>query len=216
MSQIIPRHPLYWPPGWRRTDAHQRERAKFGKGERQYASDPAGGSWVRFKNLTINDGLKRVMHELQRMGVDPDDVVISSNLRLRLDGLPASAQTNPDDCGAAVYWRHGSGTRCMAIDRYDRVQDNLAAIAATLDAMRAIDRHGGATIMDRAFQGFVALPAPRAWWQVLELSGPHPTRTEIDSAHRRLISKHHPDKGGDADIAADINAARDQGMESIR
>lgn len=216
MSEPISAFPLQWPAGWRRTEPHRRERAKFSKGERQYGTVPGSGSWVRRKDLTINDGLQRVLTELQRMGIDRDDMVISTNLRTRLDGLPASGQRAPDDPGAAVYWRNGSGTRCMAIDRYDMVQDNLAAIAATLDAMRAIERHGGATILDRAFQGFVALPAPRAWWQVLELKGPNPTLADIEAAHRRLISKHHPDKGGDVEIAADINAARDQGLEAIR
>lgn len=203
---------MQWPAGWRRTGAVLRERAKFGNKGKGWRDGHYDGK----TSLTINQALQRVLDELDRMDIHKEDIVISTNLPVRLDGLPASGRAQPDDPGAAVYWRNGAGTRCMAIDRYDRVQDNLAAIAATLDAMRSIDRHGGATIMDRAFQGFVALPAPRAWWQVLELNGPNPTRAEIEAAHRRLISKHHPDKGGDVEIAADINAARDQGLEAIR
>ncbi len=222
-TETVQAFPLQWPTGWRRCEPHQRERAKFGKSVPQYRTKYVNGvaagterSYDRRESLTIAEATKRVLEELQRMGIGDDDIVISSNLRLRLDGLPASGQAAPQDPGAAVYWRNGAGTRCMAIDRYDRVQDNLAAIAATLDAMRAIERHGGATILDRAFQGFVALPAPRAWWQVLELKDHHATRAQIMDAHRRLIAKHHPDKGGDTEIAADINAARDQGLEAIR
>lgn len=223
MSETIQRFPLQWPAGWRRTQPAQRERAKFGKSvttyRTKYVNGVASGTEQghdRKEALTIAEATTRVLEELERMGVGADDIVISSNLRLRLDGLPASGQANPDDCGAAVYWRSGSGTRCMAIDRYDRIQDNLAAIAATLDAMRAIDRHGGATIMDRAFQGFVALPAPVAWWQVLGLTSHNATKEDINSAFRRLAMQHHPDMGGDADRMADINAARDQGLEAIR
>lgn len=223
MSETIQRYPLQWPAGWRRTAPAERERAKFGKSVPQYRTKYVNGvasgterSYDRKESLSIADATNRVLEELQRMGASADDVVISSNLRLRLDGLPMSNQAQPDDPGVAVYWRRGATTRCMPIDRYDRVQDNIAAIAATLDAMRAIERHGGSTILDRAFQGFAALPAPRAWWQVLELKGPSPTLAEIEYAHRRLISKHHPDKGGDVDLAADINAARDQGLEAIR
>lgn len=223
MSETIQRYPLHWPAGWRRTEAHQRERAKFGKKVAVYRDKWDGASKVgrehaydKHESLSIAEATNRVLDELQRMGASADDVVISSNLRVRLDGLPVSKQAQPDDPGVAVYWRSGATTRCMPIDRYDRVQDNIAAIAATLDAMRAIERHGGSTILDRAFQGFAALPAPRAWWQVLELKGPSPTLAEIEYAHRRLISKHHPDKGGDVDLAADINAARDQGLEAIR
>lgn len=214
MSETIARYPLQWPAGWRRTKSYQRERAKFGrKGDGWKRGD---GQYHGKEALSIAQATTRVLEELQRMGVRDDDVVISSNMRLRLDGMPASGQANPDDCGVAVYWRSGAGTRCMGVDRYDRVQDNLAAIAATLNAMRAIERHGGAAILDRAFQGFVALEAPRAWWQVLELPGPNPTSAELHAAHRRLMQKHHPDKGGDSQIAADINAARDQGIEAIR
>lgn len=223
MSETIQAHPLQWPPGWRRTPKSDRERARFSKKvavyRTKYVSGIAAGQehgYDRKESLSIAESTQRVLAELRRMGMDADDIVISSNLRLRIDGLPMSGQRAPEDPGVAVYWRSGSGTRCMAIDRYDRVQDNLAAIAATLDAMRAIERHGGATILDRAFQGFLALPAPRAWWQVLELTDHHATRAQIMDAHRRLIAKHHPDKGGDTEIAADINAARDQGLEAIR
>jgi len=55
----------------------------------------------------------------------------------------------------------------MAIDRYSTVEGNLAAIAATLDAMRAIERHGATVILERTFADFMALPAPvaaREWW----------------------------------------------------
>lgn len=103
----------------------------------------------------------------------------------------------------------------MAVDRYDRVEDNLAAIAATLDAMRAIERHGGASILDRAFQGFTALAAPESWWQVLGLKGPNTSRDEIETAHRRLAMANHPDRGGDTDKMSRINRARDQGLDTI-
>lgn len=88
--------------------------------------------------------------------------------------------------------------RCMAIDRYDRVADNLAAIAATLDAMRAIERHGGAAILDRAFTGFAALDPPEAHWSaVLGVTTLTPIG-EVRATYRRLRSQHHPDNGGNA------------------
>src|SRR5690606_2593615 len=145
-----------WPAGWKRTPAHQRTRAKFGKkGQSSY------GSWQTKNALTIAQALDRVRGELQRMGIRDDDLVVSTNLQLRLDGFPRSGQPEPQDPGGAVYWneprQRGNPPRCMAIDRYDRVADNLAAVAATLEAMRAIERHGGAEILERAFTGFTAL-----------------------------------------------------------
>lgn len=156
---------------------------------------------MRQRELTISDALKRVRAELDRMGYDDADFVISTNLELRLDGYPRSSQREPDDAGVAVYWRDASGMRCMAIDRYYRVADNLAAIAATLDAMRAIERHGGAEILDRAFTGFAALspPSSRTWRDVLGFAPTdRPSHADIEAAYRRLRSQHHPDRGGDA------------------
>jgi hypothetical protein len=40
--------------------------------------------------------------------------------------------------------------------------------------------------------------------------GPQATRAEIQAAHARLIRLAHPDKGGTAGLAAQLNAARDR------
>lgn len=197
-------YPLAWPTGWKRTAA--REHAKFGK----KVTRP-GSTWSRTEDLTVAEAVARVLAELQRMGRSREDIVISTNLILRLDGLPRSDQRAPDDPGVAVYWQtRGGAPKVMAIDRYYRVADNLAAVAATLDAMRAIERHGGAAVLDRAFTGFTALPAPgatREWWEVLGVPATA-TAAEAKAAFRRLAATHHPDRpGGDAARMAEINAA---------
>ena len=116
-------------------------------------------------------GVERVLDELGRLSIWRDDSVISTNITTRLDGLPRSDQKAPEDPGVAVYWETKNGDRrVMAIDQYRRVADNLAAIAATLEALRAIERHGGAQILDRAFTGFTSLPSPaaaRTWREVI-------------------------------------------------
>lgn len=196
------RYPLAWAEGWKRMKSYQRKTATFSR---------------HGKALTVFDGVQRVLDELERLGVHQDDVIVSTNLQTRLDGLPRSNQARPADPGVCVYWRKSpkEPMRCMAVDRYDEVQDNLAAVAATLEAMRSIERHGGAAILDRAFTGFAALPAPAAgrrdWWVVLgvpETAGP----VEIRAAHRGLAQAHHPDRGGDAARMAEVNAARDAGL----
>ena len=199
MREAIEAYPLTWPQGWPRKQSYQRSRAKFSTSGRV---------------LSVMDGIQRVLLELERLGVKRDDLVISTSIPTRLDGLPRSDRTVADP-GGAVYWRKRADTRCMAIDRYDRVADNLAAIAATLEAMRAIERHGGAEILDRAFTGFVALPAPEQWWQVLGVAETA-TCGEIDAAYRRLAALHHPDRGGDNAQMARINTARDQGLAGSR
>ena len=181
--------PLQWPTGWKRAAARKEGRFTTTRNSRRAAA------------LSVIDGVERVLIELDRMGYRRDDIVISTNVPTRLDGLPRSGLNEPGDPGAAVYWRTRKGeNKVMAIDIYDRVADNLAAIAATLDSMRAIERHGGAAILDRAFTGFTALPAPaaaRAWWDVLGVSQ-RASDEEIKAAYRRLRSDHHPAKGGSA------------------
>lgn len=194
-------HPLSWPTGWKRTEPARQREAKFSKYD---------------KRLTLTQGLERVLAELERMGIDKQDVIVSTNVRTRLDGMPRSGEPEPEDHGAAVYWREwNDARRVMAIDIYNKVADNLAAIAATLEAMRAIERHGGAAILERAFTGFTALPAPTAardWWDVLGVYR-SATANQISTAYRTLASKHHPDKGGSAEKMAELNQARDAALK---
>lgn len=194
-------YPLQWPLGWKRSAG--RKSANF----------------TRYKKeLSIYDGVERVLGELDRMGYGRNDVVISTDVETRLDGLPRSDRAAPADPGVAVYWRTKKGdNKVMAIDHYDRVADNLAAVAATLEAMRAIERHGGAMILERAFTGFTALPAPtstRNWWDVLQVPRDSSTREECKAAYRRLASLRHPDKvGGSHELMAELNAAQEAALQ---
>lgn len=126
------RYPLAWPDGWHRTPAHQRKRATFGRKETR-----PGNSWKSHARLTVNDATCRVLAELERLGVvRDDDIIISTMIRVRLDGRPRSGEPEPNDPGVAVYWeRSNEPPRCMAIDLYDRVADNLAAVAEASTGM---------------------------------------------------------------------------------
>lgn len=205
-------YPLQWPTGWKRTGGAYRKQARFSKAQKRYSGS---SSWSSQRNLTTSEALQRLLEELERMGIDRDDVVISTNIPVRLDGLPRSGAAEPSDPGAAVYWvEKGDARRVMAIDIYDRVADNIAALAATLDAMRSIERHGGAAVLERAFTGFTALPAPgaeKSWWEVLGVPKTA-TPEAIRAAWRTLASTAHPDKGGSDAAMAEINAAREKGL----
>lgn len=205
-------YPLSWPAGWKRTSDYQRKSPQFKKsGER----------------LSIAEAINRLLRELkQQPGIVDDSMVVSTNVKPTLAGMPSSrGGAQPDDPGVAVYWtcvKRGSNgqakrielRRCIASDAYLTVAGNLGAIAATLEAMRAIERHGGAEILDRAFTGFTALPAPEQWFQVLGV-GANATVDEIKAAHRRLASDIHPDAGGNDAQMARVNVARDEGLRSL-
>jgi hypothetical protein len=209
---MIDAYPLTWPAGWPRTPVAEQRYGRFGtkKSDKPYTS---------YSNITIAEGTARVLEQLARMGIGRDDVVISTNLQLRRDGLPRSSQAAPSDAGAAVYWSTRRGERrVMAIDQYHKVEENLAAIAATLDAMRAIERHGGAQILDRAFTGFAALPAPttaRTWRGVMTFGESTPTREQLRQRYRHLASVRHPDRGGSDAAMSELNVALRQAEEEI-
>lgn len=205
--------PLAWPAGWPRTASYHRKQAQFGRTEYK-----PGQSYRSKTDITMADAMKRVREELVRLGINTtDDMIVSTNLKLNLSGLPRGDQGEPGDPGVAVYFqkKEGSGhnaymgpMRVIAVDRYDRVRDNLAAIAATLEAMRAIERHGGAQILERAFTGFAALTAPgKTWWDVLEVK-PDASLEIIEANFRRLARDRHPDRGGTQDAMAALTEAR--------
>jgi hypothetical protein len=215
-------YPLTWPDGWHRTPPSQQKTAQFGKTETVRSTVPGSThSWQRKKPLTVMDGIQRVLQELSRMGFTRDDVLISTNLVTRLDGLPRSDQLKPADPGVAVYWRKGTKgqMRCIAIDIYNDVADNLAAVAATLDALRAIERHGGAQVQERSFRGFAALPqsTQRHWKDVLGLNnlGRQIHESDIQAAYRIAALGAHPDRGGSHEAMAELNLAREEALHEI-
>jgi hypothetical protein len=210
-------YPLQWPAGWKRTDRHSRENGRFNRKERQYRGD-GEPTWMKTKILSVYEASQRVLDSLQKMGISENDVVLSTNVPLRLDGRPRSDQREPDDPGVAVYWhKRGQPMRCIAIDRYNLIADNIAAVAATLEAMRAIERHGGAEILERTFTGFAALSdgSQKPWREVLGLTTQDLTIGGVDDAFRRLAKIHHPDAGGNAEQFRELSEAREAARQEL-
>lgn len=203
---MIPAFPLHWPAGWKRTDAYRRSDSRFRNAHR--------GNDAR---LSPYDGVGRVLEQLTAMRISRDDIVVSTNLPVRLDGLPRSDAREPGDPGAAVYWRTRAGdVKCMAIDRYRRVADNLAAIAATLEALRAIERHGGGEILDRAFTGFTAIEGPAKSFRDVLGIGADATLEQARAAYLRLRSSTHPDRGGSAERFNSVERAWTEAQAVLR
>jgi hypothetical protein len=212
------RYPLYWPAGWKRTKPSERKAAAFSKSNWAFHE----GRKVRgaIQRLSLSDGIARISTELRRLDVEKGSALVSSNIPIRLDGGLRGDRGEPSDPGVAVYWEANSVSQCIAIDLYQRVADNLAAVSATLAAMRAIQRHGGAEILHRAFRGFTALPeraGSKSWHQILKF---HPTDKEvtpemIQNAFREMAKIRHPDAGGSEDEFRELLWARDQALLEI-
>lgn len=134
------RFPLYWPAGWPRV------------------ARPIPSAFD--KSRTVYQTIGFLLGELRRAGVSPQSIRISSNVPLRLDGLPRSEKRQPDDRGAAVYCLRRGEALVFACDKWDRVECNLYAIAKDVEAIRARLRWGVVSL-EQALKGNQALPEMR-------------------------------------------------------
>jgi hypothetical protein len=210
------RYPLTWPTGWKRTLPGHRVRSKFGQVNKGTGLD--GVPYKAKSKVRMDDAFDRIEEELERIGVDLSTVIVSTNLPTNLRGLPQANQGEPSDPGVAVYWTHKKKPQCMAIDRYFRVADNIAAVAATLYAMRAIERHGGAQIMERVFIGFAQLPVNSSppWRDVLQFHAAGKVSLDmVQTAYRALAAKRHPDVGGSEESFTELVQARDAALREL-
>jgi hypothetical protein len=158
----------------------------------------------KFGSRSIGQAIDILRKQIALLG--GEHAVISTNTKLRLDGLPYSQQAQPSDKGVAVYFAHKKRPMCFACDRWDKVQDNVYAVAMTIEALRGIERWGGGKMMEEAFTGFTALPG-YSHWDVLGLK-PGASATEIEAAFRGKAKLVHPDVGGSEAEMAKLNAAR--------
>jgi len=214
-TAAITSNPLYWPPGWKRVPKSLQKRAPFfSKNYSSYGKN----------SISIAQATRFVLDELKRMNVLDCNVIISSNLKLRMDGLPYSDQRAPDDVGVAVWWRDPKSKdgidKVIACDQYDRVADNLYAVGKTIEALRGIERWGGAQILERTFAGFEALPAPstgspRPWREVLGVDDGENNIETVKGCFRICASKAHPDRGGSDERMAEVNRAWDEAQREL-
>lgn len=208
----VTRYPLSWPHGWPR--APQRQNARFSSRGGSYQN---GGNW--HIAVTISDGLDRLNDELKRLGAR--DVLISTNLVVGQRGMPLANQAEPRDPGVAVYFKLKGKDRVLACDSWRRTAENLAAIAAHIDAIRRQERYKVGTL-DQAFAGYDALPPPGAdnrppWRKVFGFTSPGTIAIEqVEVRYRHLAKQFHPDmQNGSHDAMAQLNQAREAAYKEL-
>lgn len=198
-------YPLQWPDGWKRT------------------SDGARKNYGPFKT-TFDKARRDLYDELRLLGAS--SVTVSSNIPLRLDGHPRAdvGRMRISDPGVAVYFTLRGKQMAMARDAYWTVHDNLRSIGLAIEHLRGMERHGGGSMMERAFEGFAALPEPgnashrRKWWQVFDFQqdpskvapmgiGAAATLAGCEAAYLAKARTAHPDAGGSHEQMAELNAA---------
>lgn len=200
MTAPLDAFPLTWPAGWKRTAPHARVR--------KYA----------FK-VTEEAARYDLLDSLRKLG--GRDVVISTDKPTRKDGLPMVSAREPNDPGVAVYWTWKGKPQVMACDAWATVRENMRSIGLAIEGLRAVERSGASQILERAFTGFAALPAPgssgRPWRVVFAYQEHEPlTREKVNGTYRELAKLRHPDiAGGSHEAMTELNVALEAALREI-
>ena len=170
-------YPICWPISRPRTKFAHRRHARF--------------------NTKFGKARDNLLTEIRRLG--GTDAIISSNIPHRNDGLPRanafSSVELKNDPGIAVYFTRKKKKLCFACDCYLTVDDNMHAIAKTVEALRGIARWGTGDMMEAAFTGFMALPeiSHSDVWDTLGIYQENATEQDVMSAWRARAKECHPD-----------------------
>ena len=189
--------PLQWPIGRQRVQNPERS---------------------KFKPSSIYEEARDIFRQVGLMG--GREIIISSNMQYRNDGLPYTRQ-NVNDTGVAVYFKSSNNEeQCIPCDNWITLEENMRAIAKTIEAMRGIERWGGKSLMNAAFSGFKALPSStiitpppdrekRSWWVVLGVDQ-NADAPSVKQAYRRAQATAHPDAGGSSYDFQEVQVAYEE------
>lgn len=212
-TRSIPRYPLEWPMGWPRKRHHQRKVGNFSMTREDRLPD---NRYVkRITAVSMEAATGRLEQQLNLLG--GTHATLSTNISLNLRGIPRGDEVpRGGDPGAAIYFSFKGRATVLACDSYTRVADNIAALAAHIDAIRRIDRYGVGSI-EQALEGYKALPADTAadWRAVFGLNG-NATIDAVQAAFKDLARQRHPDITHDDGAAmAHLNRARDYALAEL-
>lgn len=137
------------------------------------------------------------------------NVVLQAGFRadqLRQDSWPLGRATPSHP--AVIVSFNDSDNRPLSFpcDRYDSYEHNLRAIALSLEALRAVDRHG-VTKRGEQYAGFKQIEAPKQWTvddaaQFLGAKTGYPAQMIVEDPddyrklYRAAAKTLHPDQGG--------------------
>ncbi len=186
MGDMPQAYPLAWPPGWPRTPVRH-------KGVYRTALSTALNNLRSQLRMLCGDSAARTL-------------VLSSNATLGNDA--------PADPGVVAYLTWEGQQIAIPCDRWHRIEHNVQAIALTIEAMRAMERHGAKHMIKAMFQGFVALPPAGDDWRAA--LGFPATLADAEKNYRELARAAHPDAGGSTEAMARLNAARDRARKELR
>lgn len=184
LNMNVTAYPLCWPAGWPKTLPQQRESAKF--------------------KATLSSALNGLKREVELLG--GKRLVLSSNYTL--------GNEHPRESGVVAYFNYNDAAVAIPCDRWLKIEDNVRAIALTIEAMRGMERWGAKHMIAAMFTGFKQLEAKTggiSWWEVLGVA-PDAGAEQIKAAYRDRARVCHPDVGGSSEAMATLNAAYEMAL----
>lgn len=188
VMQITP-YPLAWPDDQPRSA--QRKKSAF--------------------HTAFEGALKNVRKSLTMFSQDSGKTVSLAQITSNASWL----DPNPNDPGIAIWFEWDGALRCIAVDRYLTVAENLQAVHHVLEARRVELRHAGINMVRTTFRGFIAaLPAPGSTpWQVTLDVPANATREQISAAYK---AKARELAGRDDQVKLqELNVARDKALAQL-
>lgn len=204
------RFPLVWPKGRPRTKDRRRG---------DFSMTVEGG---KARRVNMATAAERLEDQITRLG--GVYAILSTNVELRMDGRPRADRAAPADPGACVYFQLKGEPYAMACDTFDSVEQNIAALAAHIEATRRIERYGVATAAE-TLQAFSALPPPKPgtgvielpqaqpskpWWAVLGIERRAADEETVNAVYRVRV------RGASEAQLLDLNLARDAALAAIK
>ncbi|GGL70195.1 DnaJ domain-containing protein [Halocalculus aciditolerans] len=172
-----------WPAGFDRTPASDRKRY------------PGGFEVSR------TTAFESILEELEKFDAVNVDVQTTVPHTARNPNVPYKDR-DPDDPAVVVYFDRDGRRYAVPCDRWNNLRDNARAIAKYLDAKRAIERYGVATLeTEMSTQALpsgdddvvVAGDGRREPHEVLGVS-PNAPESVVEAAARQLKKETHPDQ----------------------
>lgn len=192
MADLIPPYPLLWPEGIPRT------------------KEP-GDAQFRTTRAAAMDNVESSLAALAKdSGIRVTAIAITSNVA----GL---RETQPKDPGVSVWFEWDGDMRCIAVDRYRKVEWNLQAIHHLIEADRTKIRHGGLAMVRAAYRGMsmiMALRGPeKGWREVLGLGSGPVTPADVQ-AYYKARARELAQRGDHLQLQ-ELNVARDQALKEV-
>lgn len=190
-------YPLSWPVGWPRLDSYKRQSSPY--------------------QVEFSKARDELLRELKLAGAR--EIVISSNVPLRRDGMPLAGMAEPKDPGVAVYFTdRKKRARVIPNDHWRTVRENVRGIGYAVTALRMLERCGSGDVLDRAYAGFALLPetaGAASHWSVLGIASTA-NAGEVTRRFHELSREHHPDRGGDTATFQAIAEAYHRALAEVR